>query len=227
MRRHFGSWPTDDFQMLSVEQQTAFYEGAHDMERRDMLKKASEILEATEAHGEFYVDGGKFLPLSVWANMGYDVQRIETLTLKEDIKEDRVLGQTYRVKILSTGNKGETMLARKSVLKRKRQTPLALVPTSSSSSTRGALALEDALPGGTATPPASPDGASSASESSNESSDESSDDSSSSSSKHKKKKGKKGKKNKKDKKGKKGKKNKKDKKNKKEKKNKKDEHRGM
>ncbi len=163
LRRHFGSWPTDDFQMLSVEQQTAFYEGAHDMERRDMLKKASEILEATEAHGEFYVDGGKFLPLSVWANMGYDVHRIETLTLKEDIKEDRVLGQTYRVKILSTGNKGETMLARKSVLKRKRRAQETRIKISSSSLNRGPLAMEDEMPGGTATPPATAYGASSAS----------------------------------------------------------------
>jgi hypothetical protein len=217
--------------MLSLEQQTAFYDGAHDMEGRDMVKKARELLEATESHGQFYCDGGKFLPLSVWANMGYDVDRIERLTLKEDSREDRVLGKTFRVRVLSTGNKGESMLSRKSVLKRKRNAPLALDPTSR---TGEPLALED-LPAGTTTPPARFPGGSSSSnkssnDSSNESSDDSSNDSSSSSSKHKKKKGKKGKKgkkNKKDKKGKKNKKDKKNKKNKKEKKNKKDEHRGM
>ena len=203
--------------MLSLEQQMSFYNGAHDMETSDMLKKATELLEASEAHGEFYIDGGKFLPLSVWANQSYDVDRIERLTLKEDTKEDRVLGKTFRVKVLSTGNKGETMVKKTTQLKRKRgAAPLALQDQSaSSSSTRRPLALEDepqALPGNTTTPPASPEGASSSSTSSKDSSDDSSSDSSSSSNKHKKK-------------GKKGKKNKKDKKNKKEKKSKKDEHR--
>jgi hypothetical protein len=211
--------------MLSLEQQMSFYNGAHDMETSDMLKKATELLEGSEAHGEFYIDGGKFLPLSVWANQGYDVDRIERLTLKEDTKEDRVLGKTFRVKVLVTGT-----LKKTTQLKRKRgAAPLALQDQSaSSSSTRRPLALEDepqALPGNTTTPPASPEGASSSSTSSKDSSDDSSSDSSSSKHKKKGKKGKKGKKNKKDKKGKKGKKNKKDKKNKKEKKSKKDEHR--
>jgi hypothetical protein len=214
--------------MLSPEQQMSFYDGAHDMEAGDLLKKARELLEASEAHGEFYIDGGKFLPLSVWSRMGYDVDRIDRLTLKEDTKEDRVLGKTFRVKVLSTGNKGETMVKRTSQLKRKRgAAPLALQEqSSSSSSTRRTLALEDqALPGNTTTPPASPEGAASFSSSDSCSSSDSSSSSSSSRIKKKGKKNKKGKNNKKDKKGKKGKKNKKDKKNKKEKKSKKDEHR--
>ena len=50
-----------------------------------------------------YYQGGKYLPLGVWRTQGFDVERIERLTLKADIKEDRVLGKTYRVKIVETG----------------------------------------------------------------------------------------------------------------------------
>jgi hypothetical protein len=231
LRRAFGSWPTDDFQLLSVEQRMAFYAGSEGLTGPDVLRKARELLTASESHGEYYMDGGEFLPLSVWGRRGFDESRIELHSLPADMRMDRVLGQTYRVKVLSTGNKGDNTVTRTSQSKRKSSAlPLALPqdPSASSSSSRPRLALEDAAepPADTPTPHASADEGSSSS--SSDSSSKTSSSSSSSSGK-KVKKGKKGKKDKKDKKGKKGKKDKKGKKGKKDKKgkkNKKDEHRG-
>jgi hypothetical protein len=222
---------------LSDEQRMAFYVAADGMEGVAVIKKAREMITASEAHGEFYIDGGEWLPLSVWGKRGFDEDRIKRLTLPIDVREDRVLGTTYRVKVLSTGNKGEKVVTRTSECRR-RSSALPLPPTGSSSSSQPPLALLDTenpepQPAGTATPQASGSSNGSSNNSSNDSSDTSTD-TSSSSGKHKKK-GKKGKrdkkskKSKKDKKGKNSKKNKKGKKEKKEKKEKKrkqDEHLG-
>jgi hypothetical protein len=211
----------------------AFYAGADGLSGPDVLRSARELLTSSESHGEYYIDGGEFLPLSVWVQRGYDSNRIHDLTKPADIREDRVLGTTYRVRILATGNKGEGMVTRTSQHKRKSGTPpVALEGQSSSSSRPRTLALEDKpepQASASATPPADDSGTSSSSSRSDSSN--SSNSSSSSSGKHKKdkkgnKKSKKDKKNKKNKKGKKNKKDKKDKKGKREKKNKKDEHRG-
>jgi hypothetical protein len=211
----------------------AFYASSEGLTGPDVLKKARELLTASEAHGEYYIDGGEFLPLSVWGRRGFDEERILLHSLPADVREDRVLGTTYRVKVLSTGNRGEAMTTRTTQCKRKSSAlPLAPQdPSSPSSSSRPRLALEDgpapaAPPGDTSTPHVSSDQGSSSS--SSDSSSDTSSSSSSSSGKHKKK-GKKGKKGKKVKKGKKDKKNTKDKRGKKckkEKKSKKDEHRG-
>jgi hypothetical protein len=207
----------------------AFHAGAEGLSGPELLRKARELLTASESHGEYYMDGGEFLPLSVWGRRGFDETRIELHSLPLDIREDRVLGKTYRVKVLSTGTKGDNTVTRTSQSKRKSSAlPLAPQdPSSSSSSSRPRLALEDAVPqpGGTSTPHASADEGSSSSSSDSSSDSSSSSSSSCSSGKHKKK-GKKGKKDKKGKKVKKGKKGKKGKKEKKEKKSKKDEHRG-
>jgi hypothetical protein len=210
---------------LDSQQRTSFYAAAHSLTGPAVIKKAMEMIEASESHGEYFIDGGEFLPLSVWATRGFDQARILQYSLPADIREDRVLGTTYRVKVLATGNKGEKMTTRTSQCKRKSVVPLAVEDQSS----RPRLALEDAptaLPSGTSTPLASESGGSSDSTNDPFSDDSSSSSSSSVKDKKKNKKGKKGKKGKKDKNNKKNKKGKKGKKGKKVKKEKKDEHRG-
>jgi hypothetical protein len=161
-------------------------------------KHADTMLTGAQVEKECFYDGGEYLPLNVWGHRGFDKTRIETLSRDEDIREDAVLGTTYRVKIVTKVKSIARVHTRSTVLKRK------------------IAALEDKpaemLALGNASP--SPPGPSSSSDSSSSSS--------SSSSSHKKskkgKKGKKSKKSKKDKKDKKGKNNKTDKKDKKHKK---------
>ena len=49
-----------------------------------------------------YVDGGEFLPLSVWQNRGFNVADIAEKTPPADIASHPVLGKVYRVAIVST-----------------------------------------------------------------------------------------------------------------------------
>ena len=54
----------------------------------------------------FFHNDGKFLPLAVWSRKGFDADRISTLSTDNDRRVDRVLGMTYRVEIMCTGNRG-------------------------------------------------------------------------------------------------------------------------
>ena len=54
----------------------------------------------------FFHNDGKFLPLAVWSRKGFDADRISNLSTDNDRRVDRVLGMTYRVEIMCTGNRG-------------------------------------------------------------------------------------------------------------------------
>ena len=69
-------------------------------------------LTTTEEHGEYYDSGGSFLPLSVWATMGYDPDVIKTGSLPKDKKSHPVLGDTYRVCVLQSGHRGSKKVAK-------------------------------------------------------------------------------------------------------------------
>ena len=69
-------------------------------------------LTTTEEHGEYYDTGGSFLPLSVWATMGYDPDIIKTGSLPKDKKKHPVLGDTYRVCVLQSGHRGAKKVAK-------------------------------------------------------------------------------------------------------------------
>jgi hypothetical protein len=63
-------------------------------------------LTTTEEHGEFYEDGGEFLPVGVWVARGFDGQNIINKTLPKNIRLHPVLGETYRVCTLRKGHRG-------------------------------------------------------------------------------------------------------------------------
>ena len=42
----------------------------------------------------------------MWAHKGFDADRIKSLSTEDDCRIDRVLGVTYRVEIMETGNRG-------------------------------------------------------------------------------------------------------------------------
>ena len=70
-------------------------------------------MQAFEEHAEYYDDGGEWLPLSVWAARGFDVEAIALKSRPEDRKPHPIVGETFRVSILRSGhrgNKGATKL---------------------------------------------------------------------------------------------------------------------
>ena len=106
LRRTFGTWPVPGFTKITKEDQQAFYRDCRDASSlKRELSQRFQIYEETER--QYYVNGGKFLPLSVWDEKGYNVADIEEKSLPEDIRVDPIMGLTYRVKIMEMGQKGE------------------------------------------------------------------------------------------------------------------------
>jgi hypothetical protein len=206
LRRRFGKWPLDSFAGFAEEKRVAFMVTLDGMSSAAMATECERFI-SSEEHQEYYQDGGEFLPLSVWAKRGFDPDRIEAKALPSDIQEHSVLGPTYRVRIISMGNRGARGIKRAhnleatATVKRPAAVPKILA-IGNGDGPEGAVPEPAPV-----TPVADPSPAPSRSASSGSSSP-----SSSSSSGHKKKKKKHSKKSKKDKKSKKEKKSKKSKK---------------
>ena len=77
-----------------------------DTDAATAMQMAQEALEQYEDHYENYDDSGEFLPLSVYATRGFNVQDIEANSRECDKRNDPVLGMCYRVRILRTGRGG-------------------------------------------------------------------------------------------------------------------------
>jgi len=65
-----------------------------------------DLLEKKSSYETFYQEGGAYLPLSVWATKGFNIQDIVDGTADADIIEHPVLKTCYRVKILAKGTRG-------------------------------------------------------------------------------------------------------------------------
>ena len=186
--RGFGGWPSEGFTSLTSEEQQKFYKEVQDKSAEEIVASAKKLLTKFESHSKFYAESGKHLPLSVWAAKGFDVDRIKTLTPQSDIQMHNILGECYRVQLLTTGRSGEEGLKQEDV-KAARGKKRAAAVTAAAAGEQKSM-VEDAK-------------SSSSRDSSSSSSSSSSSDGAS-----KKKKSKKGKKDKKAKKSKKGKKDK-------------------
>jgi hypothetical protein len=114
-----------------------FYRGTDNMTADQLAAKANEVMSAYSSEEQHFFDGGEFLPLSVWERRGFDIQRIESRTRPEDVKDDDVLGKVFRVRIISTGVQMRVGNERKSTIQRKGVATLALPPPPNQ------LALED------------------------------------------------------------------------------------
>ena len=105
--RGFGGWPSEGFTSLTSEEQQKFYKEVQDKSAEEIVASAKKLLTKFESHSKFYAESGKHLPLSVWAAKGFDVDRIKTLTPQSDIQMHNILGECYRVQLLTTGRSGE------------------------------------------------------------------------------------------------------------------------
>lgn len=104
--RKYGEFP--NFAHLTDAQRQAFYQSARNLGFAKTIESAESFrLEKYQQEEEYFVNGGEFLPLSVWANQGFNTELIVKNTSPNDIRDHDVLGKTYRVKILSTGKRGQ------------------------------------------------------------------------------------------------------------------------
>ena len=107
LARAFSGWPTESFKGLDKEAKQLFMrEIASAKGARDVLTKASKLLQSYEEHEEFYAEGGDFLPLEVWQSRGFNSDNILTRSKEANIRMCPVLGRTFRVPIISGGKRG-------------------------------------------------------------------------------------------------------------------------
>ena len=116
--RIFGGWPPRDFQGLSATDQIEFWR--QPAKGPDMLKDlvidtfAKKRIESRQNTTE-----GSYLPLGVYARMGYDVGVIQNQC--KDTKEDPILGLCYKVKIETSAERTTEELIRSQLVSRKRK----------------------------------------------------------------------------------------------------------
>ena len=119
--RTFGRWPIDEFSEFSNDEQVAFFQKLRSevgvlcraqMKNLVMNQVAKRRVDNNRQHLS-----GDFLPLSAWAQKGFDVSLIESLTEDADVMEHPVLGKCYRVAIHGHGTSIEQQTIREQVLK--------------------------------------------------------------------------------------------------------------
>lgn len=102
-----------------------------------------EELIGEEVTSDKWSEDGTFLPLSVYATQGYDIDKIRDNSDPRDIREHAVLGLTYRVHLSSTAFSGSRNQVRRSSTK---ATPPAKASQPALPSTPQVLAIEDGNP---------------------------------------------------------------------------------
>ena len=106
LNRAFGQWPLASFTRLSQEEQQLFFSSCRDSNGPDTVSKMKEIIKKHQSSETYYVHGGEYVPLDVWAKRGFNVEDIRDRSEACDQQQHPVLGAVYRVRILVTGSRG-------------------------------------------------------------------------------------------------------------------------
>jgi len=94
----YGKWPPPTFKALGAKEQQAFDHEIRDMNDAKVLKmKTDEFLDIADVKHNSVAHKGDYLPLGVYATMGYDVAAIAAKC--DDFQEDPILGRVYRVQV--------------------------------------------------------------------------------------------------------------------------------
>ena len=89
-----------------MDEKEAFMKDICGMSMNQLRPYVENKFQKVEQHGRYYDQGGQFLPLSVWERQGYDPEAIRTKSIAIDKQTHPVLGDTYRVCVLSSGSRG-------------------------------------------------------------------------------------------------------------------------
>ena len=106
LRRVFGKWPVSEFTDFAEDEKKGFFSEIAGMSMEELKQYCARKFQKVEQHQAYYEDGGQFLPLSVWERKGFPVADIEAKSLPSDRRTHPVLGNTYRVAIMGSGQRG-------------------------------------------------------------------------------------------------------------------------
>jgi hypothetical protein len=112
-----GTWPPATLACQSEDDQQLFYKKMQKLlgtnAKHKIAQASVEYLERHRQEARYYQDGGEFLPLSVWETRGFSVPAIVANSASADKAKHPVLGDVYRVAIVSSGQRGEDGWTRK------------------------------------------------------------------------------------------------------------------
>ena len=111
-----GQWPTEEFRLLPVDTQVAFYQEAGGA--KEFRLKYAETLTNNHIERKKVGKHGESHPLGYWATLGYDVHGIEHNTPAEHITQHPQLGTCYRVAILTDDEEKEAFMMRTQILEK-------------------------------------------------------------------------------------------------------------
>ena len=94
LSKMFGRWPTPAFKKLSDEAQVDFWKEESTAGSDMVVDLVNKVTEQRVMH-EKDLQRGEYLPLSVWANKGFDAKKIEAECTDTEVHP--VLGMTYRL----------------------------------------------------------------------------------------------------------------------------------
>ena len=106
LQRHYGRWPTQEWLQVSAEDQLRFWRTTRSS-KSDVVAKSTAEIKKVMRKTKFGESKGSFLPLSVHARQGFDITAIQERTPQEDRMMHPVLGECYRVAIVTAGSRAE------------------------------------------------------------------------------------------------------------------------
>ena len=115
LSRMFGSWPPDEFKGIDDATMQKFW--ATPVADKDGLQKAVEdTLVSRLVESQIAEDSGPYLPLATWADAPYHFDPAE-IRAKAPMRMHHILGETYQVKIVTTGERKQRDVVRETMAK--------------------------------------------------------------------------------------------------------------
>ena len=113
LTRMFGKWPVPEWTGLTEEEQHEFFRSTEST-KKSLGRAMTEVIKKTLTEESRDSKGGKFLPLKVWENQGFDPEHVKA---KGKYEWHPVLGDTYQVMIHKDSREQVETLARQQVIK--------------------------------------------------------------------------------------------------------------
>ena len=102
LSRAFTHWPPPGFEQLSSDARAAFWQKSHKVATTQELRDLTiSTVCATADTWQSTENDGEWLPLSVWANRGFDTDDIVRTATKDTMKDHQRWGKVYKVIIES------------------------------------------------------------------------------------------------------------------------------
>ena len=121
LTRMFGSWPPEEFKGLDDATMRKFW--ATQVADKDALRKAVEdTLVSRLVESQIAEESGPYLPLATWAEAPYHFDPAE-IKAKAPMRMHHILGETYQVKIVTTGERKQRDVVRETMAKMMRKIP--------------------------------------------------------------------------------------------------------